>query len=148
MEEQGMQDPDGRIPQHEKHEKGQEKQEEKGRGTDEKYQRNPLGFVMFAFALFWLGVYLLLRNRHVFPDTEQSWAYLVWGLAALAYIEIIIRLLVPKWRRSVGGTLVWAAIWTGVGIGLWTGGDWEIIGPLVLIAIGVGLIISRLVPRR
>lgn len=148
MEGQSMQDPNSHIPRHEKNEKGQEKQEEKGRGPDEKYQRNPLGFLMFAFALFWLGVYLLLRNRHIFPDTEQSWAYLVWGLAGLGVVEIVIRLMVPKWRRALGGTFIWVAVWTGVGVGVWTGDDWEIIGPLVLIAIGIAMIVSRLVPRR
>jgi hypothetical protein len=151
MEGQDMQAPDGQIPLRDQPEQGQEMQEDKGRGAEDRedrYQRDPLGFLMLAFALFWLGVYLLLRNRHVFPDTEQSWAYLVWGLAALAYVEIVIRLLVPKWRSALGRVFVWAAIWTGVGIGLWTGGDWGIIGPVVLIAIGIGMIISRLVPRR
>lgn len=148
MADQETQDPYDGMPRKEKNEKGQEKQDEKGRGPDEKYQRNPLGYLMFAFALFWLGLYLLLRNRHVLPDTDQSWAYLVWGFAGLGLAEIIIRLIVPKWRRSLGGTFVWTAVWTGVGFGLWTGGDWEIIGPLVLIAIGLAMIVSRLVPRR
>ncbi len=148
MVDQDFQDPSGRPPQSEKQEKGQEKHEEKGRGADEKYHRNPLGFLMFAFALFWLGVYLLLRNRHVLPDTDQSWAYLVWGLAALAFIEIVIRLMVPKWRRPIAGNFVWAAIWTGVGVGLWTDGEWEIIGPIVLIAVAIAMIAGRLVPRR
>lgn len=148
MADQDMQDPYTRTPRNEKHEKAQEKQDEKGRGPEEKYERNPLRYLMVALALFWLGVYLLLRNRHVFADTDQSWAYLVWGLAGLAALELIIRLLVPQWRRAIGGTFIGAAIWTGVGVGLWTGDDWQIIGPVVLIAIGIGMIISRLLPRR
>lgn len=145
---QPPQGPQGGMPRGEKQEKGQEKQEEKGRGPDEKYERNPLGFLFFAFALFWLGVYLLLRNRHVLPDTDQSWAYLVWGLAALGALEIVIRLMVPRWRRPITGTFLWAVIWAGVGVGLWTGDDWEIIGPIVLIAAAVALVLGRLVPRR
>ena len=142
------QDPNSGMPRYEKQEKGQEKQQEKGKSPDEKYEKNPLGFMMFAVVLFWLGIYLLLRNRHVFPDTDQSWAYLVWGIAGLAVVEIIIRLMVPRWRQPVTGTFVWAVIWAGVGVGLWTGEDWEIIGPIVLIAVALALVLGRLIPRR
>jgi hypothetical protein len=148
MIDQQTQGPNSGMPPYEKQEKGQEKQEEKGQGPDEKYAKNPLGFMIFAIVLFWVGVYLLLRNRHMFADTDQSWAYLVWGIAALAFVEIVIRLMVPRWRKALVGTFIWAAIWTGVGFGLWTGGDWEIIGPILLIAVGLALILGRLLPRR
>jgi hypothetical protein len=148
--DQGEQGPNNGMPRYEKQEKGQEKQEEKGKGPDEKYERNPLGFIIFAIDLFWLGVYLLLRNRHVFADTDQSWAYLVWGIAALGAVEIVIRLMVPRWRRAVTGTFVWTVIWAGVGFGLWTNNDndWEIIGPVVIIAVAVAMVLGRLIPRR
>ncbi len=150
MVDQEGQGPNSGTPRYEKQEKGQEKQEEKGQGLDEKYEKNPLGFVVFAIDLFWLGVYLLLRNRHVFPDTEQSWAYLVWGIAALGAIEIVIRLLVPRWRKALTGTFIWAIIWAGVGFGLWTNNDnaWEIIGPVIIIAVALALVLGRLLPRK
>lgn len=142
------QDQNRMIPRHEKAEKGQEKQDEKGQGPDEKYERNPVGYLMFAVLLFWIGVFFLLRNRHYFPETDRGWAILVWGGAALAFLEIAIRFAVPRFRRALTGTFVWAAILTGVGAGLWTGGDWAIIGPLILIAVGIALIAGRLLPRR
>jgi hypothetical protein len=135
------------TPQNEKAEKGQEKQEEKGQGLDEKYRKNPLGFVTFAILIIWLGVFLLLKNRGVFAEGDQSWAIFVWGLAGLSVAEVLIRLLVPRWRQPVVGTIIWAAVWTGVGIGLWTD-DWEIIGPVILIAVGVALVAGRLIRRR
>ena len=136
------------FPRNEKEEKGQEKRDEKGQGPDEKYERNPVGYLLFAVLLFWVGVFFLLRNRHIIPDDDRGWAYLVWGAAALAFLEIAIRLAIPRFRRALTGTFVWAAIWTGVGAGLWTGGDWEIIGPVILIAVGIALVVGRLVPRR
>jgi hypothetical protein len=136
------------VPRNEKQEKGQEKTEEKGKGPDEKYQKNPVGFMMFAVLLFWVGIYFLLKNRHIIDDTDRGWALLVWGVAVLSFVEIVIRLAVPRFRQNVAGTFVWAAIWTGVGAGLWSGGDWDIIGPLVLIAIAVALVVGRLLPRR
>jgi hypothetical protein len=58
-------------------------------------------------------------------------------------------LMVPRFRQSLTGSFVWAVIWTGVGAGLWLGGDWwEIVGPIALIAVGVALVVGRLLPRR
>jgi hypothetical protein len=65
----------------------------------------------------------------------------------IIFVEAFLRLAVPKWRRSVVGSFIWGAIWAGVGFGLWFG-NWEIIGPVVIIAIGVGILVSRLAPRR
>jgi hypothetical protein len=148
MTDQQMQDPNRGMPRYETQEKGQRAHQEKGDGPDEKYEKNPLGFMVFALVLFWVGVYLLLRNRHVFADTQQSWAYLFWGIAALACLEIVIRLMVPRWRKAITGRFVWAAVWTGLGVGMWTDGDWEIIGPIVLIAVALALVLGRLLPRR
>jgi hypothetical protein len=45
------------------------------------------------------------------------------------------------------GSFIWGAVWIGVGFGLWYG-EWEIIGPIVIIAVGVGMLAGRLVSRR
>ena len=133
---------------HEKQEKGQEKEQEKGQGLDEKYRRNPLGFVTFALLIIWLGVFLLLQRRGILADDWKGWAIFAWGGGGLAFIEALIRLNVPRWRQPVIGGFVGAAIWTGVGFVCWQGGDWEIIGPIVIIAIGVAILAGRLMPRR
>lgn len=144
----GTGSPGGGYPRHEKEEKAQEKQDEKGQGLDEKYKRNPLGFVTFALAVIWLGIFLLLQNQDVFARDDRGWAIFVWGLAGLAAIEVWLRLTVPRWRQPVVGRVIWAAIWAGVGVGLWSEGNWEIIGPIVLIAIGVAMVVGRILPRR
>ena len=128
-------------------EKEQEKRQEKGRGLDEKYHRDPLGFVTFALLLIWLGITLLLQNAGVIDSSNHGWAIFLWGGGIIILIGAIVRLLVPRFRRPVGGTLVWGAIWLGVGFGLWFD-KWEVIGPLVIIAIGVAILVGRLVPRR
>jgi hypothetical protein len=128
-------------------EKQNEKQQEKGRGLDEKYRRNPLGFVSFALIVIWLGVTLLLQNTDVITDDAQGWAVFVWGGGIIILAEALIRLAIPRWRRSVVGPFIWGAIWIGVGFGLWYD-RWEVIGPIVVIAIGVAILIGRLLPRR
>ncbi|MBN1628495.1 MAG: hypothetical protein JW990_01910 [Thermoleophilia bacterium] len=134
-------------PRNEKDEKGQEKSQEKGQGLDEKYRRNPLGFVAFAFVIIWLGVFLLLQNQGIFADGDRGWAIFFWGLAGIAAMEALIRLGIPSWRQPLTSNFVGAAVFTGIGFGLWTK-DWEIIGPVVLIAIGLGILAGRLLPRR
>jgi hypothetical protein len=126
-------------------EKENEKQQEKGQSLDEKYRRNPLGLLSLAFLIVWLGVMLLLMNTDVIDD-EKGWAVFAWGGAVIIFAEAFIRLAVPKWRRSVMGSFIWGAVWAGVGFGLWFD-RWEVIGPLVVIAIGLGLILGRLIPR-
>jgi len=128
-------------------EKGQEKKQEKGRNLDEKYRRNPLGFVAWALVIIWFGVTLLLQNQDVFRDEDQGWAVFLWGGGVIFLAEVLLRIIVPRWRRPVLGSLIWCAIWLGVGFGLWFG-NWEVIGPVVVIAIGVGILVGRLVPRR
>lgn len=128
-------------------EKEQEKKQEKGQGMDEKYRRNPLGFVTFALLVIWLGVTLLLQNSDVIPNDRQGWAIFMWGGGGLILAEALLRLLVPRFRRPIVGSFVWGAIWVGVGFGLWYD-RWEFIGPIVIIAIGVAILAGRLLPRR
>ena len=128
-------------------EKEQEKKQEKGQGLDEKYRRNPLGFVTFAVLIIWLGVTLLLQNAGVIENGDHGWAIFFWGGGAIILAGALLRLIVPRFRRPVVGSFVWGAIWVGVGFGLWYG-KWEVIGPIVIIAIGVAILAGRLVPRR
>jgi hypothetical protein len=128
-------------------EKEQEKKQEKGQGMDEKYRRNPLGFVTFALLVIWLGVTLLLQNSGVIPNDRQGWAIFMWGGGALILVEALMRLVIPRFRRPLMGAFVWGAIWVGVGFGLWYD-RWELIGPIVIIAIGAAILAGRLVPRR
>jgi hypothetical protein len=126
-------------------EKHDEKRQEKG--IDEKYRRNPLGALSFAFLLVWLGVILLLQNTGAIKVSEHAWAIFFWGGGGLIVAETIVRLATPRWRRAVMGSFIWGAVWIGVGFGLWFG-NWDVIGPLVLIAVGLGILVGRFSRRR
>ncbi len=150
-DEPETQGPDSGVPpRYEKQEKGQEKQDEKGRGPDEKYEKNPVGFLMFAVVCSsgWASSSCSETDTS-FAETDRGLGVLVWGAAAIVLCgdgHQAAGAALPA--RPSAGTFVWVAIWAGVGVGLWTGGDWEIVGPIVLIAIALALVVGRLLPRR
>ena len=95
--------------------------------------------MIFALIIIWLGVFLLFRTRTCFADNDQGWAIFVWGVAAIWLVEILLRLVVPRWRQPLSGHVRLDGHRRGVGFGLWTN-DWEIFGPIVLIAVGVAIV--------
>jgi hypothetical protein len=132
-------------------EKEREKSEEKS--MDEKWRNDPLGTLVFAAVLIWAGIVLLLENlgtldqwtANIIASTgwtfladHEPWQYIVLGAGLLVVVEIIIRLLVPAYRRSVVGSVIWAIILIGLGLGGWF--NWSILWPIIIIVIGLSII--------
>jgi hypothetical protein len=61
-------------------------------------------------------------------------------------LGVVVRLLVPAYRRPVTGSLIFGVILLGIGLGEVVG--WVAIGPLILIAIGVGVLLRGLLQGR
>ncbi len=140
----------------EKDEKDLRKQEEKS--AQEKWQRDPLGAVVWAAILIWAGVVLLASNLGAFDLIDdflqdlplfgedirldiaffptEGWSVFFLGAAVILLIEVVIRLLVPAYRRSVVGTLILAAVFVGLATG-----NFLCIGPLILIGIGLSILL-------
>ena len=131
--------------------KEEEKQAEKAGGWEEKWRRDPLSAVVWAFILIWIGVVLLLGNTGLLDDITilgrgvEAWSVGFLGAGAIVLLEAVVRLLVPAYRRALGGTLIFAAILVGVGLGEIVG--WTLIGPLILIALGVSALLRGLFRR-
>ena len=144
----------------EKDEKERSKHEEKS--MEEKGRQDPLGSLIWALVLIWAGVVFLADNLGLldaFGDTLRSlfgrepsevpfdipflpleaWGLFFFGLAVLLVVEVLIRLLVPAYRRPVIGTIILAAVFLGLSIG-----NWSVIWPLALIAAGVALLFGNL----
>lgn len=140
----------------EKEEKDLQKREEKS--VEEKWQRDPLASIVWAAILIWAGVVLLASNLGAFDLIQQfserlplgardlpfditffpveAWTVFWLGAAGILLLEIVVRLLVPQYRRSVTSTVIWMFIF--VAIGFWR---WEFIFPLILVAIGVSILL-------
>lgn len=120
----------------EKEEK-QGKQEEKEEKTwDEKWRRDPLSAAVWACILIWAGLVLLAENLRLLVRFERldTWAIIFIGAGLIVLLEVVVRLVVPAYRRPVTGTFVFGAVLLAIGLGDLIG--WGVVWALVLIAIG------------
>jgi len=134
----------------EKEEKQEEKEEKSWdeKSWDEKYRRDPLSAIVWAVILIWVGVALLADNLG-FLDTLPSldaWDLVFIGAGVLVILEAVIRLLVPEYRQSVTGSLIFGVILLAIGLGDLVA--WSMIWPVVLIIIGASLVVRNLTSRR
>ncbi|UCC88018.1 MAG: hypothetical protein JSV81_01620 [Anaerolineales bacterium] len=129
-------------------EKREEKEEKEEKSWDEKWRRDPLNAVVWAAILIWAGLVLLGSNLGLLARFEavEAWALIFLGAGLIVLLEVVVRLLVPDYRRPVGGTLIFAIILVAIGLGDLVG--WELVGPLVLIMIGVSIVVRGFLWRR
>jgi len=140
----------------EKDEKEVEKRDEKS--VEEKYRNDPPNSITWALILIWAGLCFLADNLgwlakipvinlpadlHVFG--LQVWTVIMLGAGVIMLFNVLVRVLVPAYRRPVGGTLVLAAVFFGVGLGNIFG--WAVVWPLILIAIGLSFILRGMFRR-
>jgi hypothetical protein len=126
-------------------EKVDEKQDEKS--MEEKYRRDPLGTLGGAVFLIWIGAMFLAKNLGALPEGDRFWMIGFLGAGGIVLLEVVLRLLIPEYRRPIGGSLVFAAALIGVGIGFGLG-NWNIIWPLVLVAVGVSILVGGAFRRK
>jgi len=67
------------------------------------------------------------------------WAIILTGAGVIVLLEALIRLLVPAYRRPVGGTIVFGFILIGIGLGNLL--NWSLVFPLILIGLGLSIIL-------
>jgi hypothetical protein len=125
----------------------QEKDEKGDDGWDEKWRRDPLDALMWAIILIWAGVVLLGGNLGWFEDTGlEAWSIGFIGAGVIVLLTALLRLFMPAYRKPLAGSVILGVVFIGIGLGEVIG--WIIIGPLVLIGIGVGIILSGLFRSR
>jgi hypothetical protein len=78
---------------------------------------------------------------------ENVWSYIFIGAGGLFLLEVILRILLPAYRRPIRGRLILAFIALAIGVGGLIG--WELTWPFILIGIGLAIILGVFVrPRR
>ncbi|OGO25184.1 MAG: hypothetical protein A2W33_09720 [Chloroflexi bacterium RBG_16_52_11] len=148
-------------------EKEMEKREEKDeksreeKSWDEKWRRDPISAIVWAILFIWVGVVLLADNLDLlapwldnlaqstgltFIGEMEAWEVILVGGGLIVLVEVIVRLLMPQYRRAVGGTIFFAILLISVGLGNVIG--WEVVGPLIFIALGLSILARGLFGRK
>ena len=126
----------------EKDEKEYSKHEEKS--GDEKWRRDPLSAVTWAAIFIWAGVVFLVNNMGLLgrlplwqflpqrggAHYQPAWPIVLIGAGCILIIEVVLRALMPIYRRPLRGTVFLAAILIGSGLGFFFG--WNLVWPVIL----------------
>lgn len=134
-------------------EKEMEKREEKApeeKSWDEKYRRDPLSALVWPAILIWAGLVLLANNLGLLSGLRdlpsdrfffqfETWGLIFIGAGVILLIEVVIRLVMPVYRRDVGGTLFLGILFLAIGLG--NTFSWNYIWPLILIGLGLSIVL-------
>jgi hypothetical protein len=126
-----------------------EEKNEKGRDEswDEKWRRDPINAAMWALILIWAGLMLLASNLGWLDDLGmEPWSIGFLGAGVIVLLTAAFRLVVPAYRQPIVGNVIFGIVLIAIGLGEVI--SWVVIGPLVLILIGVGLLLRGLFRRR
>jgi hypothetical protein len=140
---------------YEKSEKDVYKREEKGddeKSWDEKWRRDPLNAATWAVIIIWMGIVLLVNN--IFPEMlsrfhfDSEWGVIFIGMGAILLVEVLVRIIIPDFRKPLHGNIIFAAVMVGVGLTMNDLVEWEFIWAFALIGIGLAALLQGIFRRR
>ncbi len=137
----------------EKHDEKQEKSSEE-KNWDEKYQRDPLGTIVWAVIFIWAGLVFLAANLGLLDTFMRwpmnmpgmgwmsrlagAWPLVLLGAGVILLVEVLIRLTMPVYRRPIFGTLVLGIIFISIALGDLV--NWGVLWAVLLIGLGLSII--------
>lgn len=134
-------------------EKEHEKAEKEEKSWEEKWRRDPVSGAVWALILIWAGLVLLADNlgwlRTILPvrvEIMEPWPWMFLGAGVLVLLGVVVRLLVPAYRRPIGGEIILGVVFIAVGLGWWVG--WELVGPAAIIGIGLAILLGGLLRKK
>lgn len=135
-------------------EKELQKREEKStdeKSWDEKYRRDPVSAIIWAVILIWAGVVFLADNLGFLSNLSdrinlETWSVIFLGAGVIVFIEVLIRLAMPEYRRPVTGSIFFALFLIGIGLSDIFG--WQLVWPLILIALGLSFLLRGVLGER
>ena len=141
-----------------------EKDEKELLKHDEKVeQQDTLSSIVWAAILIWAGIAFLSVNMgwfdailgssffaRILPENMAVfepgvWSIIILGAGVILLVEVAVRLLIPSFHRHVGGSLIIAAVFIGVGLGNLFG--WDLVWPFILIAVGASILLAGIARR-
>ncbi len=147
MSEEEYRRRDEKEEKEEKEEKpGERRQQERER--EEKWARDALAPLIWGSIIIWIGLVLTALSLRTFPwlTWDNAWAWIPIGVGLIILVEVVIRVVMPAYRRPVRGRLTLGFILLIVGVGGFIG--WELTWPLIIVAVGVAIIVGALLRPR
>ena len=128
--------------------------EERRRERWERRRNDPIGAVIGALVLIWLGVVMLaaqnpemLRLGPFSVTWTNWWAFFCVGVGALLILQGVLRI-ATAFGHGIVGSFVWGAVLLLVGLaGIFPGMNLQQLWPLALIVLGLGLLFTNLLRR-
>jgi len=114
--------------------------------SEQKRQRGPFPSLTGGLILILLGVLFLLTEMGKIHWSDW-WAYFLVGLGGILLLEALIRSFSAEGRRGAGGKVIGGLVLIVIG-GTYLVGGFARWWPLVLIAVGLGVLVSGFIRRR
>jgi hypothetical protein len=135
-------------------EERRQEREERRRERWERRRNDPIGAVIGALVLIWLGIVMLaaqnpelLRLGPFSVTWANWWAFFCVGVGALLLLQGVLRV-ATAYGHGVVGSLVWGAVLLLIGLtGIFPGMNLDKLWPLALIALGLGLLLTNILRR-
>ena len=123
----------------EKDEKARDEKDEKSQ--EEKWRRDPLGRVIFGLIVIAAGIMFLFASQDKIA-WEDWWAYFLLALGGIFIFEVLVRSIMPAYRRPVFGKLIAGLVLIAIGaFNIYGLVSWW---PLIIIGVGVFILFSAL----
>jgi len=133
----------------EKHGRNEKEEKNRNESWDEKWRRDPVNAIVSSFILIWVGVVWLAYNAgwlKEIVETEDVWALAFLGAGVIVLLGVVLRLIVPAYRRPVTGSVIFGVILFGIGLSQFVPD--VAIGALFLIGIGVIILLSGIFRKK
>lgn len=136
----------------EKQEKEEKDEKDRGEREWDKGEQwsggDALGPIIWGLIIIFAGLAFAAVNLGMYPwlTWENVWSVIFIGAGLLFVLEVIIRILMPTYRRPIRGRIILAFVALAIGLGGLIG--WEVTWPLIIIAVGLAIVIGVFVRPR
>ncbi len=134
-----------------RNEKNEKDEKDSGESWDEKWRRDPVDAAGWAMIFIWAGLVLLADNLDFFGiGGFESWPWILVGAGVIMLLGVVVRLVVPAYRRPIMGSVIFGAILLGVGLTQIPRleDQWPLVLAVVLIVIGAGALLRGVFQQR
>jgi hypothetical protein len=107
-----------------------------------------LGPIIWGLIIIVAGLAFAAVNLGMYPwlTWENVWSVIFIAAGLLFILEVIVRILMPTYRRPIRGRIILAFVALAIGLGGLIG--WEVTWPLIIIAVGLAIVIGVFVRPR